>query len=144
MTTLSQAGRKHLDNLFDIESKRRPIDSALASPIIAMRDVLLCAATNLESGVPQSQPHVAEKLRNVADEVVEMDLKLQKHITQQIAGRMVRAPQLRRWSEIVRGMPHDDAPHIARMLAHLADELAAAPPRAVEAVTPRPAPQEEQ
>jgi hypothetical protein len=118
---LSLAAAAHLENLLDIEAGRRPIDADLRSPIIEGRDVLFCAASNLECGQPQCQPGVAEKLRGIAALLVELDVAhAELHVLRSVH-RFVDGPRLRQLAEQVRRMAHDDAELVANSLLRMAD-----------------------
>lgn len=119
--TLSAAGVAHIENLLNIESQRREVDRGLRSPIVEGRDALLCAASNLECGSPQSQPGVARKLREAADLLVELDVARTELAGLQSALRLVRAPQLRQLADRIRRMAHDDADLVANSLRSIAD-----------------------
>lgn len=119
--TLSPAGAAHLENLLDIEAGRRPIDADLRSPIIESRDVLFCAASNLECGQPQCQPGVAEKLRGVAALLVELDVARAELDVIRSVRRFADGPHLRQLAERVRRMAHDDADLVANSMLRIAD-----------------------
>ena len=119
---LTVAQQAHLKNLVEIESERRPIDAALRSAVVDGRDLLLCAASNLECGQPQQQPIVAAKLREVADLLVEFDMDRSALATLRATLRLVRGPQLRKYAEHVRQMKGNDAEYVAKALERIADD----------------------
>jgi hypothetical protein len=71
--SLTEREQEHLVHCLAMKAERRAVDAAIQN-VADFRDVLLCAATNLECDVPQSQPAVATRLREVADEIVRMSL----------------------------------------------------------------------
>jgi hypothetical protein len=68
--TLSQAARDAIEMSRVALRNRRAVDADLPN-LVEMRDWLLCAATNLESPLPTSQPGMADNLRRVADYLAE-------------------------------------------------------------------------
>lgn len=116
-STLTPEGADHLEFLRQTMD-RRDCDPLL--PVQIARDVLLCAATNLEGGQPQSQPTTAERLRQVADFLVNLSAIESQHFTEkfmrerpELFGRLFPAsdspaPQESRESDANPGYNDDD------------------------------------
>jgi hypothetical protein len=77
-SVLTERGTEHLEFLRQTMDRR---DCDPASSIVTARDVLFCAASNLESGVPQPQPQVAIMLRQIADLLVNMNANESDYFT---------------------------------------------------------------
>lgn len=124
---LSARGREHLVFLRDVENGRRQIDPM--GDVWKARDVIHCAATNLEHEQPQpyGRRSIAE-LEGVADLLVELDAARVDLATLRRVLRLVRAPQLVRLADrIAIAAAGGDTTALAsavRMLEHIADDLA--------------------